>query len=80
VMEQSHYALHVIVIPEPQLSLKIAYDARRFDAVTIEQMLNRFETLLVEIGKNAERRVREVSPLTDEEAQLLIHAFNDAVE
>ncbi|MDY6802248.1 MAG: amino acid adenylation domain-containing protein [Cyanobacteriota bacterium] len=68
-VEQTNYPLTAIVIPGPELSLALSYDADRFEADTIGRMVGHFQTLLEAIADNPEGDLGELSLLTAAEKQ-----------
>ena len=70
--ERTHHALTLDVQVEPALSLRILYDQRRFDAVTVERTLQRFAVLLAEMARGGERPLDSLQPATAAEIQMLL--------
>jgi len=60
-LEQTNYPLTLAAYASSDILLKLEYDQQRFDAQSIERMLNHLQTLLAGIAANPDRRVREVS-------------------
>lgn len=54
----------------------LEYNTDLFDAETIIRMLGYFETLLDDVVAHPDKRLDEISPMTGEENDQLIHAFN----
>lgn len=74
-VEQTNYPLTAIVIPGPELLIRISYDRERFEADTISRMVGHFQTLLETIASNPERDVRDLSLLTAAEKQHLLSTW-----
>jgi len=64
-LEQTNYPLTLAAYASSDLLLKLEYDQQRFDAQSIERMLNHLQTVLAGIAANPDRRVRDVSLLTE---------------
>jgi amino acid adenylation domain-containing protein/thioester reductase-like protein len=80
-VERTNYPLTVVVVPSSELLLEISYDSRRFDAMTITRMLGHLQTLLEGTISNPERRVSELSILSEgERLQLLGECNNTQVQ
>ena len=56
------------------------YNADLFDDSTISQMIAHFQNLLTEITKNPDQEIANYSLSPEEEDQLYIDDFNDALE
>jgi surfactin family lipopeptide synthetase C len=76
--ERTSYPLFIFVIPREELTIRIQYDARLFDAAAIIRMLGHFNTLLEGIVSNPEQRLSDLSLLTRAERQQLIVDWNRA--
>jgi amino acid adenylation domain-containing protein/non-ribosomal peptide synthase protein (TIGR01720 family) len=59
-VEQSHYPLALEVAPGAEMSLRMLYAVRRFNATVISEMLKYLEDLLGEMAANPMRPVREL--------------------
>src|SRR4030095_16014145 len=71
-IERTNYPLTVAVVPGRELIVEIGYDARRFDAGTIDRMLGHLVTLLEGIAAEPERRLADLPLLTEgERGQIL---------
>ncbi|WP_442935957.1 non-ribosomal peptide synthase/polyketide synthase [Nostoc sp.] len=75
-IEQTNYPLAVLVSPGEQLSLRVMYDASRFEDGTISRMLGHFRTMLEAIATNPQQRISQLPILTESEQQLLVD-WND---
>ncbi|MDF5727434.1 MAG: non-ribosomal peptide synthase/polyketide synthase, partial [Rhizonema sp. PD38] len=76
-IEQTNYPLVVVVSPGEQLSLKVMYDANRFENGTISRMLGHFVTILEAIATNPQQRISQLPMLTESEQQQLLVDWND---
>jgi len=74
---QTNYPLTVVAMPENQLLLRIAYDASRFDALTVDRMLLHLETLLGHLAAGRVRRLADLSLVTEAERRQLLGEWND---
>ncbi len=77
VIERTHYPLTVIVMPGPELALKIIYDTRRLEASSIVRLAGHLQILLGEMVANPHRRVSEMPLLTEAERCQLLVEWND---
>ena len=75
-LERTNYPLTVVIIPNVELSGRIVYDTRRFEAETIERMIGHLQTLLAGMANHPELRLSEFSLLTKAEEEQLILAEN----
>ncbi|RKI15449.1 amino acid adenylation domain-containing protein, partial [Corallococcus praedator] len=72
------YPLSFVVLPDAtDLELQLTYDEARFDAATVQRMLGHVATVLESIVGAPEARLADVSLLTPEERQQVLHAWND---
>ncbi|WP_143857149.1 condensation domain-containing protein, partial [Nostoc sp. 'Peltigera membranacea cyanobiont' 213] len=76
-IEQTNYPLGVVVALGEQLSLKVMYDANRFENGTISRMLGHFVTMLEAIAANPVQRIDQLPILTASEQQQLLVDWND---
>src|SRR5262249_21765315 len=60
----------------PELVLRLAYDARRFDDAGIRQLLAHWQTLLGGIAADPDQRLRDVTVLTEDESRTLLLAWH----
>jgi amino acid adenylation domain-containing protein len=74
--DQSQYPLVLVAWPQAELSLEIWYDAGRFDSATVEQMLRHYQLLLEGFAANPEKRLSDLSLLTEAEREQIIHDWN----
>ena len=71
-VEQTHYPLTVLAVPDESLSLGIAFDTRRIDPPIVERMLAHLRRILEQIAQDPARTVGSVEMLSDaEKAQAL---------
>ena len=75
-LERTNYPLTVVIIPNVELSGRIVYDTRRFEAETIERMIGHLQTLLAGMANHPELHLSEFSLLTKAEEEQLILAEN----
>ncbi|WP_416212277.1 non-ribosomal peptide synthase/polyketide synthase [Nostoc sp. DedSLP03] len=76
-IEQTNYPVTVLVSPGEQLSLRVMYDASRFEDGTISRMLGHFVTMLEAIATNPVQRISQLPMLTESEQQQLLVDWND---
>jgi amino acid adenylation domain-containing protein len=75
-IERTNYPLNLSVIPGPEVSLKVIYDTRRFDAATIERLVRHLKTLLMSMVVDPDQRLVDVALLTAAERQQLLVGWN----
>jgi amino acid adenylation domain-containing protein len=76
--ERTGYPLTLIIGPAgDRLSLLAVYDEQRFEGALVESMLQHFEMLLASMADDPERRVSDVTLLTEEERGHLLRVLND---
>ncbi|TKC98038.1 non-ribosomal peptide synthetase/type I polyketide synthase [Polyangium fumosum] len=76
-MEQTNYLLTVLVVPGPELLLRIEYAADRFDPASVARMVGHFAILMEGLAAAPSRRVAEVPLLSQGERHELLFGFND---
>ncbi|MGH9848855.1 MAG: non-ribosomal peptide synthetase [Blastocatellia bacterium] len=74
--EEKHIPLELIAVTEPEISLRLNYDCRRYDGLTISRMSGHLKTLLEEIATNPQRRFCELAMLTASERRQLTVQWN----
>lgn len=72
----TNYPLSIMVVPEASLRAKVLYDSSRFDAETIQRVMNHLETVLTGMVENPQGKLSELSILTEQEHQQL-REWND---
>jgi amino acid adenylation domain-containing protein len=77
-LEQTHYPLTLAAYSGTQLLLKLEYDERRFDAPAIQAMLGHLATLLKGMATDLNRRVGQLSMLSEGERQQLLLDWNQS--
>ena len=81
ISEQTNYPLTLYVTKDDQLSLKILYKAKLFDARSITNLLGHFKTLLEEIASDPQQKLGQLNILTAlEKEQLLTQAKSNSKE
>ncbi|HEY7494589.1 MAG TPA: condensation domain-containing protein, partial [Candidatus Tectomicrobia bacterium] len=76
VVERENYPLAVVAGLGTELTLKILYDCRRFDAATITRLLGHLQTLLQGMVAQPGQRVGALSLVTAAERQTLLVTWN----
>lgn len=69
ILYKTNYPLNVVIYPFDRLTIEISYDCSRFDAVTIEGILQHLEILLQGIVNNPQARLQDLSLLTPTEQE-----------
>ncbi len=72
----TRYPLNVLVEPGRELLLKIVYDAGRFEAPSIRQILNHFQQLLESSVASPEAKLDELEMLTPGERNQLLNEWS----
>jgi amino acid adenylation domain-containing protein len=75
-IEQTNYPLNFVCGPGERLSLKIAFDCRRFHTDTIRRMLGHLGTLLEGMAADSASPVASLPLLTETERQRLLVDWN----
>jgi len=69
----------LVVEPGPQFHFRMVYMGSRFDEGTIDQILDNFRRILVELTSNPDASVASISHHGDHERQSLIDSFNQSL-
>ncbi|MDY7096206.1 MAG: amino acid adenylation domain-containing protein, partial [Acidobacteriota bacterium] len=69
--ERSHFPLTLVINPQAQLSLSLAYDTARFDSATIDRIFGHLERLLDELPADPSRPLDRVPMLSAAEQSQL---------
>jgi natural product biosynthesis luciferase-like monooxygenase protein len=75
-VERTTYPLALYAYGEPELLLRLAVDAPRFDAAFAERMLGHLESALAALAADPQRRLSELSILAPDEERALLHGWN----
>jgi hypothetical protein len=78
-IERNNIPLLVVITPGTQFHFRSVYMGSRFDDGTIDQILENFRRILVELTSNPDASVATISPHGDNERQSLIHSFNQSL-
>jgi amino acid adenylation domain-containing protein len=65
-----------MVVPEPEMVLRVMYDGERFEANAITRLLDHYRTLLEGLVHDPHRRVCEIPMLTQAERRQLLVEWN----
>ncbi|MGH3781488.1 MAG: amino acid adenylation domain-containing protein, partial [Pseudonocardiaceae bacterium] len=79
-IETTNYPLTLIVIPGPQLSLRLGYDPTLFNHDTIEQMAQRLQILLDGIAADHDRPLRKLPWMSETERNQVLVEWNDTAQ
>jgi amino acid adenylation domain-containing protein len=71
----SHYPLGLAVFEGERLALRVDYDPGRFDAVTAGRLLGHLGRLLEQLAADPDRRLAELSPLTEAERHQVLREW-----
>ncbi|HEV2855402.1 MAG TPA: amino acid adenylation domain-containing protein [Thermoanaerobaculia bacterium] len=76
-LQKTNLPLNLIAVPTgDRLQIRLAYDTRRFDAAAIGRMHGHLQALLSGFVANPERRLGELSLLSDAERELTLGAWS----
>jgi non-ribosomal peptide synthetase component F len=78
VRERTNYPLTLTVVPGGELRIRAGYDARRFEAATIERLLGHLRTILEGMAAGLDRRLEALSMLTATEQEQLLRQWNSS--
>jgi amino acid adenylation domain-containing protein/non-ribosomal peptide synthase protein (TIGR01720 family) len=76
-IEKTNYPLTFAVAPGANLLLQLSHDHTYFDSATAGRMLGHVKTALETIAANPDRRLREISLLSEAERQTLLVEWNE---
>ncbi|HEX6292209.1 MAG TPA: amino acid adenylation domain-containing protein [Herpetosiphonaceae bacterium] len=79
-LQRTNYPLTIVVRLRQELTLRIDYDSRRFDAATIRQILGHMQTVLEAIVAHPAQRVAEIALMTAAEQEHLLAAWSATTE
>ncbi|HEY52372.1 MAG TPA: amino acid adenylation domain-containing protein [Caldilineae bacterium] len=71
----TNFPLVFVVVPGRELSLRLQYDASRFDQETIERMMGHFQNLLAGVAAAPDQPLSRLPLLSAEERAEVLHAF-----
>src|SRR6266545_1969693 len=72
VIERTNYPITTVVEPGPRLTVRITYDAGRFDRQSIAQMVERYATLLERFAADPDRCLGAISILTESDQDEIV--------
>jgi amino acid adenylation domain-containing protein/non-ribosomal peptide synthase protein (TIGR01720 family) len=75
-LSRNNYPLTLIAVPGDQFHLWSIYDRRMFEQKAVGNMLQQLHTVLAWMGRQAERRVGEISLLTETERDQILVEWN----
>jgi len=78
-IERNNIPLLVVVTPETRFHFRTVYMGSRFDDGTIDQLLENFKRILVELTSNPDALVASISHHGEHERQSLIDSFNQSL-
>lgn len=74
--ERHNYPIAAVVIPGPELTLRVIYQTRCYAAGTIERLLEHWRVLLAGMVDDPETRLADLPWLTPEEHEQLVTTWN----
>ena len=78
--ERTSYAITAMAGVDTQLTLRILYDRRWVEDTVIARMLTHFRSLLEDFTSNSDKRLSDLSMITQVESNQLINEFNVNLE
>jgi len=75
--EQTNYDFNVIVVSTGTFSLKLEYNANKFTSAGVERIAAHFFSIIEQIMDNTEKKVEDITLLTEEEKQILLYKYNE---
>ncbi|WP_460320745.1 amino acid adenylation domain-containing protein [Paenibacillus sp. YSY-4.3] len=75
--EQTHYDFNLILMPNEGLEVKFKYNAARYKQAAMDRLFQHYEQVLITVSQNANVLLRDISVITSEERELILHRFND---
>jgi len=78
-IERNNVPLALVVEPGPRFHFRIVYMGSRFEDATIDQILENFQRILVELTNNSDAALSSISYQVDAERQHLIDSFNQSL-
>ncbi|WP_339158297.1 amino acid adenylation domain-containing protein [Paenibacillus sp. FSL W8-0186] len=75
--EQTHYDFNLILMPNEGLEVKFKYNAARYEQAAMDRLFQHYEQVLNTVSQNANVLLRDISVITAEERELILHRFND---
>ncbi len=61
------------------LYIKMEYDCSLYEAATVERMLNAYLNLMETLGDSTDRKISELSFITEREKDMILHSFNSEI-
>ncbi|WP_272037596.1 non-ribosomal peptide synthetase [Paenibacillus sp. JJ-100] len=78
--EQTHYDFNLILMPNAGLEVKFKYNSARYVEAAMDRLFGNFEQVLDQISRNADILIQQISVITDDEKQQILHQFNTVGE
>lgn len=75
-LEKDNYPLSIIIDSFTELTIRIKYDASRFEHNSIIQIINNLKTLLENLATNFNKPLWQLSPLTEKEQKKILVDWN----
>ncbi|MBB4635033.1 non-ribosomal peptide synthetase [Longimicrobium terrae] len=75
-VEWTSYPLTLAAAPGPELLLSVGYDESRFDAGTIDRLLEQLARVLDQLADDPDRRLGSVALADEAERETMVHAWN----
>ncbi|WP_020619067.1 non-ribosomal peptide synthetase [Paenibacillus daejeonensis] len=75
--EQTNYPLSLVVYLDDVLRMEMMYDPNAFEAQDIERILEQLTAILTNIAQSPEQKASAVSFISEAEAKLMVHRFNE---
>ena len=75
--DTDNFPLSLTIVPGRELSIQVNYETRRFDAATIDRVIDQYAGLLDKITASPLATVGELSVLTDNDRRLVLESWNE---
>ncbi|MGB5874534.1 MAG: amino acid adenylation domain-containing protein, partial [Bacteroidota bacterium] len=73
---RTNYPLTLVISPSDEIGVELAYDGQRVDKRLADGMLEHFQNILRQIAADSNKRVSEITLLSDREEQLVVRDWN----
>ncbi|MCU7520951.1 MAG: amino acid adenylation domain-containing protein [Ignavibacteria bacterium] len=77
---RTNYPLTIALGVGEEISIEMAYDESFFDSEEIEALFSHFKALLSSVSLNAEKKLNEISILSDEESNRILREFSHGAD
>ncbi|HEV2992739.1 MAG TPA: condensation domain-containing protein [Candidatus Angelobacter sp.] len=78
--ERNNYPISLVVVPDVQLTIKLAYNSARFSELTISRVMDQLQSILLQMVADPEKPVGMLRANTSQENARLMEHFNQSLE